>query len=827
MPLQKVDLNGYWECKEYPQSARRMRDLDEGNWLPAAVPSSIYTCLAESGHIELTDLEQNPEKYTWISEKAWVFRKIFDLPETIKTAEQIDLVCTGLDTVSHIWLNEKLIAKTDNMFITWRFNVTEHLRTGTNTLMIKFDPALEKAEQRMNRYGSLSKRIWGDPRRVYLRKAQYQFGSAENPSLPGCGIWQPIFLEAVQTARIKDIHIRTIECSQYYADLRISVSIEKVTPDRSQSLSCNVHITGGGLSLEKTLLFPPQESTHTSVIRIERPILWWPNGYGLPHLYTLTVCLKDRNQCLDERQVSFGVRTIHLRQEPDALGQSFEFIVNEQPIYIKGMHWMPLSLFPGNRLKETDEKTLARFQKTHGNMLRVWAGGFYESPAFYALCDKLGILIWQDFMFAEAYYPDRNWFLQAVKTEAQQVIQRLRNHPSIALWCGNSQCDHLHADGRLGSGRKFYGRTIYHKILPDLLKELDPDRPYIPTAPGDRASGLREQDVHPESISIENADNKNQSLRFCSGVGFRSLPAREILRACHSYPLNLYGKKQIPSLLQQCGDYFDPPRGLGELTIQSQVVQARRVKRFAEYLRARQHANFGWLVKTWSECWPTAGYSAVDYAGNPKAVCFYASRFMNPLLVTLLQDPVQIHPDAENPDPLQAVVLNDRAATLTATLHVRLMDLEGILLDQIRIPISLSPFKRSTPFPLPRNMTRPRNPGQVFLYLTLRNEEHTLAENTFFYLPDKWINWPGLSIDCLIEPQDLNIWNLSLTSRGLARDLSINPPLPANLSDNFFDLLPNQTREITIRFQKQAPSVPIPFCLFSVSSSARLFSKTF
>lgn len=814
MSLQTVDLSGSWEFKEYPESARRMRDLEDGRWLPASVPSSLYACLVRAGRITSKDLYENPQACAWVSEKSWVFRKIFDLPDGLRTSDRIDLVCRGLDTLTHIWLNEKLIAKTDNMFLQWRFDITRHLKPKSNVLLIRFSPALQTAARRMERYGALSDRIWGDRRRVYLRKAQYQFGSPYNSPYPGGGIWRPVSLEAIQTARLDNIHIRTVECSQHFADLRIAIALDRIPANSSEGLRCDLHFTGGGLNLEKTVSFDPGESIHTAVIRIDRPILWWPNGYGLPHLYTLTASLKKDDGCLDEKKVSFGIRTIRLRQEPDAHGSDFEFIVNEQPIRIQGMHWMPLSLFPAQTAEGEYKESLTQFQKSNGNMLRIWAGGYYEQPEFYTLCDRLGILVWQDFPFAGAYYPDRAWFLQAIQTEAEQIIRHLRNHPCLALWCGNDRCDQLHTAGRLGGGRKFYGKAIYRKILPALLSELDPDRDYVPTSCTDSPSRVDEW----ETLADQDTPACRDLPRFCSGFGCPSLPSQEILSPAPGPQKKLCGSRQIPFILQQCAEFFNPPRNLDELIAQSQVVQARLAGRFIEQLRVRKETCSGWLMKTWNECGPAITSSAIDSAGHPKAVYYYARRFMNPLLITLLNDPIRSRPTQANSCPaLQAVVLNDRPDPLTATLHTQMMNLEGTVLDQTRFPVSLGPFKVSSPLTLPRDMNRPENPSACFLYLTLQTDRGILADNVFFFLPDKYVDWPSPSIDCLMKPQDDRQWTITLTSRQFVKDVSIHPPVRAQVSNNFFDLLPGQSKTIVIRYPDRAPPIRLPLRLTCVS----------
>jgi beta-mannosidase len=536
-----LPLDGVWEFREFPESARRMRDLEGGSWKPAVVPSSIYTCLNESGLIDVFELRADPADFNWVSETSWVFKKSFDWPSEHCRKDHVQLVFEGLDTVTQIWLNEKLIAKTDNMFIPHTVDVTSIIKPGCNTLMVKFLPAKAESQRRMLRYGKLSEHHFGDPCRTYLRKAQYQFGSVLGPSLPGCGIFRSVRLEAIETASIKDIYIRTIDCSQHSADIRIELSITH--PGKCQNrLRCRLTVSGGGLDMQHELPVDTKDNRLTTVIRIERPILWWPKGYGVQHLYHLNVqLLTEAGKCLDEAARDFGVRMIRLNRSADKLGHSFCIEVNEQPIAIRGANWMPLSILTASQSPEAYKTLLSKCANSHINMLRVWAGGYYEDPFFYQVCDRLGILVWQDFMFVSAYYPDRQWFKETVETEARSIICRLRSHACLALWCGNSRIDQLHKEGRLGSGRKFYGKSIYHNILPELLNELDPDHDYIPTTPffepaekdpkADTGGTTHSWQMWTHYASVTEQMQQNpKAPRFVVEFGMQSLPELETLK---------------------------------------------------------------------------------------------------------------------------------------------------------------------------------------------------------------------------------------------------------------------------------------------------------
>lgn len=834
MEKRMIDLGGGWEFMEFPESARRMRDLDDGQWTPTQVPGSIFTSLIEAGCLRRFDLEANPEDFEWVSQRAWVYRKCFDLDASFCDGDSVQLVFEGLDTVSQIWLNDKLIGKTENMFIAHRFEVGDRLRAGRNTLMVKLLSATGYAERLMQRYGTMSDHHFGDPRRSYVRKAQYQFGSVLGPALPGCGIFRPVRLERYQTARIEDVHVRTIDCNQHYADIRAAIQIERLPGQENKPLTVHLTLGGGGLAIDQALQFEPLETLNSTVIRIDRPFFWQPVGYGVPHLYHVTTRLTDRDGTpLDECQTDFGVRRIRLQRGKEPSEKSFRFEVNDTPVYVKGANWMPLSMLPGTATPQDYERLLTALKDAHVNMLRVWGGGVYEDDIFYRLCDKLGILVWQDFAFASAYYPDRQWFMDLVAVEAHAVVRRLRNHACLAMWCGNSRIDHLHESGRLGAGRKFYGRGIYHELLPSLLTELDPDRDYVPTTP---FSDSEAKDLNAPSEGTchhwevwnglsptrDYLFELSQIPPFLAEFGLQSLPGMSCLRRIcvpnrltmgsaaiekHSYQPEGDGR-----MARYCAELFVPPKTLAEQIAQTQLVQARAVKLCAEHLRANNDINGGLLLWTANDCAPAAGFSAIDACGRPKALYYYARRFFRPHLITLeLDKEAYLKPYLKG---CGIVVVNDTPAPLTATVRCRCMDFYGRTLDAMEYPAVLGPYSKSPPRTLPRALACPQAPSRSFLHLEVINERGLAAENRFYYLPDKHIDCPAAKLDIDITATAPLCWTVRLRSATLVRDLTLEPPAAAVVSDNYIDLPAGQQRDIHIRFTDSPPhpSVPVGLC---------------
>ncbi len=824
MKKEVLQLDSQWEFKEFPEAARRMRDLDEGGWMGTPVPSSIFSCLMNAGVIDRAEFTASPENFHWVSDRSWIFRKQFDAPASLIDKERIQLIFEGLDTVAHIWINGKLIGKTENMFTPHSFDVTEYIKPSGNTIHVKFLPAMQHAERLMQRYGQLSEHHFGDPRRCYLRKAQYQFGSALAPAMIGCGIFRSVKLEGTHTAKLNDLHVRTVDCNQHRADIRIAVSLDRIKNTKT-AIECQLEISGGGLELSQTVKFAPNEDHHAILLHIDRPILWWPRGHGVQHQYRLKAQLFQDHQLLDTSEMDFGIRTIRLNRNADKHGHSFQFEVNGQPVPIKGANWMPLSVLPGEKNSDDYSVFLKQAADAHVNMLRVWGGGLYEEPAFYDLCDQLGILVWQDFMFATAYYPDRQWFADIVQKEARSIIVQLRNHPSLALWCGNSRIDSLHETGRLGAGRKFFGKTIYRTLLPGLLSELDPDRDYIHTTPFSESSENNHHD--PRSGTTHNWNvwehflGKDEHLltsentpRFVTEFGLQSAPDRQTISqfsnrddltpSSFSFEKHNYQPGGQSRIARYIADLFAPATSLTGYIRQSQLTQARASRSFVEHLRCQPSINAGCLLWTWNESLPSVGFSAIDANGRPKALYYYAKRFFAPVLVALRRP--------EKSAAYTVIAVNDSLRRMTATLHCRMIHFDGTILDKMEIPVALSPGHTSNAYPLAKSFARLHNSKTAFLHLSLVSDEESVAENTYFFSPDKYLPRHKASIDMEIAPDPMknHTWTVRLCSEKPVRDIQLIPPQPAQLSDNFFTLLPGQTKKIRVEFDGRAPLPYVP-----------------
>lgn len=794
-----------------------MRDLDSQSWQPAQVPGSVYLDLAACKVIDFNDLLRRPDDYQWIATQDWVWRRTFEIERPLE-GYQAELVFEGIDTVSHIWLNDKLIGKTDNMFVAHRFDVSELVRQGRHRLMVKILSPLTVADRRMERYGMLSSVALGDPRRVYVRKAQYQFGSTFGPAMPAGGIFAPVALHLWKIARLEDVCARVLECNQHTAELRVEVTVQR--QQHQAPLSILLRLDGGGLDMRQTIPLSAQRSSAVAVLHIERPILWQPHTHGVPHLYRLTVELKDQaDHMLDCRQMNVGICAIHA-VDPENPSQ-IVFEVNGQRVYAKGAVWAPLAMLACQPTEAQYRRVLTDLKKAHINLLRVWGGGYYEQDIFYDLCDQLGIMVWQDFMFASAYYPDRSFFTSQVAAEAEAVIRRLRNHPCLAVWCGNSHIDLLHSSGKLGKGKKFYGKAIYHHLLPEKISQFDPLRDYVPSVP---YSGAGAKDHNAPLVGTshcwtvwnqyapvsEYLFDSAQMPRFLAEFGSQSLPCRDTLqRAVPKEKLYLgspvldrigYQTDSAARLARYAAGWFAPPKELDQWILQTQLSQAKSVAVCAEHLRAHQALNSGLMIWTATEPMPAIGFGMLDAGGWPKALYYYARRFFAPRLVTVIQRKPFLLSGAMCGGAV--VVVNDHSLPLTATVQCQCLDFYGNRIDQAQFPIAVGPFSHSAPWPLPRGLAVPPTPHRAALYLAVATDKGIVTENLLFYLPPKELVWPQRRWQATLQRKSERGYELTLTCSGLAADVCILPPAPAQISDNFFFLLPHQPKTVRIEYEK-------------------------
>ncbi len=519
----------------------QFRQADTADWYPAVVPGSVHTDLAAIQRIEDPFWGLNEKGADWISRKNWEYQRVFQIEDDLFAADQVDLVCEGLDTLADVYINGRLLYSTANMFRPYHWDIKSCLIPGENIIKIVFHSPKTFIEdaQAENRLPFLS-----NPGMGHIRKAQSHFGWDWGPALPTVGIWRSIYLQGYYSARLNDIQISqehdaagvnlAIDVSCYYwafDSLLLKATLQ--APDGS-CFSYSAGFTDAGAELAYFI----HEGCASLSIRIPDPQLWWPNGLGAQPLYQLSIGVAVGNQSLDTQFFQLGLRKIELRRLPDRWGESFQFLINGVPIFAKGANWIPADAFPALVQDEKLEYLLQSAAQANMNMLRVWGGGYYESEQFYDLCDRYGLLVWQDFMFACAAYPlDGPKFVSLLRSEVDAVVRRLRHRACLGVWCGNNELETLWPLMRPNRSVWDATKRYFYEDLPAQVKSLDHEHPYWPSSPSSggflqKPNSDSSGDTHLWEVwhgfKAPSAYLKRKS-RFVSEFGMQSLPSVETI----------------------------------------------------------------------------------------------------------------------------------------------------------------------------------------------------------------------------------------------------------------------------------------------------------
>ncbi len=635
-----------------PSSARFRQLGTDDPWIRAHVPGSVHTDLLAAGRIPDPFVADNELEVQWVAESDWEYLVQFDGDEGLGDEQHVMLVCDGLDTLADVTFNGRLLGHTDNMFRQYRWEVTEALRDGTNEVHVVFPStvAYMLAKQAQEPLIGPSQSIPGGP---HVRKAPCQFGWDWGPQLPPIGIWREMRLEGYTSARLEDVHVRQFHASDGVT-LTVRVALERW---EDRVLGALVRVTAPDGQIEEARLsFTATATEGETRLTIETPELWWPNGLGGQPLYRVEVLLYAGERALDRRAFDIGLRKLELRREKDAYGESFTFVVNDVPVFAKGANWIPADSFPTQITAAHQEHLIRSAAAANMNMLRVWGGGLYEDDHFYALCDRYGLLIWQDFIFSCSTYPGDAAFVENCRVEAIQNIQRLRHHPCLALWCGNNEME----GGWIGWGwsqrmapeyRTYYDQ-MFHHLLPALCAQYDPDRAYWPSSPSsgtpfEDPGGVQAGDTHNWEVwhgGRPFEHYRTHPSRFVSEFGFQSLPTLATIRTyaeekdwnMTSYIMEHHQRNGAGNgkIINYMTAHFRLPKDFPALVYLTQLLQAEAVRTGVEFWRRNRACTSGALYWQLNDCWPVASWASLDYFGRWKALHYMARRFFAPQLLT-------------------------------------------------------------------------------------------------------------------------------------------------------------------------------------------------
>ncbi|HNX21915.1 MAG TPA: glycoside hydrolase family 2 protein [Bacteroidales bacterium] len=801
-------------CKKTSVPSHEMRLLtsDSLKWVvtyngknyPATVPGTIHNDLKDNGIIEDPFYRNNENSVQWVSNKVWIYTAIFD-KGSIGLYENGALVFDGLDTYAEVFLNgEQLKAEdgtkqTNNMFRQWRFPLPKNLKETHNVLTVKFSPSVPKE------VAAAQKIPYKLPdNRVFSRKAPYQTGWDWGPKLITCGIWQKVYLDLWNGFKIDNIHLKQTELTKRKGVVEVASTIYA---SKSEKVDLNFYVDGSKIG-SKSVSLKAGKNVIKEPVKVRNPEYWWPAGMGSHKLYTVKVEVEN-DRYFTSKEDKFGFRTIELRKVKDKIGESFEFIVNGVPVFMKGANWIPVHSFPTEKENNQRYKDLLLSAKeANMNMIRVWGGGIYENDRFYELCDELGLLVWQDFIFACALYPGDQAFIHNVTKEAEYQIQRLRNHPSLALWCGNNEVKNGWDDWGWKDAYSldvqkeldFNLKNLFNQLLPNLVAQND-NRPYHPSSP-EWGWG------HPECLTHGDSHYWGvwwgeepfevwgpKTGRFMSEYGFQAYPEISTIEkftlpsdrnlnsiVMRNHQKHPRGVQIIKKAMQQ---YAFIPDSLQDFVYVSQLVQAYGIGEAIEKHRMKNPHCMGTLYWQLNDCWPVASWSSIDYYGNWKALHYKVKEKFEPTIIATDKKDLQTY---------DIYIVTDLLKKQTGELFIEEMNYSGQILHQEKHSVEVKPNSSTLVFTYHSN---PDLSDSKLLKISFKDKKgKVIAQKLMIYdmrfIPNEAKNFKYEVI------KKGNKYEITFTTDYFIRGvmISTNPSVKGKYSDNYFDLFSGEKKKV-------------------------------
>lgn len=796
-------LNGQWRA----QCENKKIEI------PADVPGDIYSDLLAAKMIPDPFCRDNELALQWIGESDWCFERHFNITQDLLDCKKIFLRCQGLDTLAKITINGHKVAETDNMFRAWEFDVKKLLKSGKNKISILFSSAKKYIDAKGREF-----EIDGAVKNIgYIRKEHCNFGWDWGIKATTCGIWRGIEIIAFNEARIADFAIKQDHHIKGKVKLGINISL-----DRNSRAKLKAKVS---LKLRDKQVFTEQvgitgRKTELN-ITVKDPELWWPNNMGNQALYDISIEIYDRQGVLiDSLSKRIGLRTLVLDRHKDKWGESFQFVINGKPFFVKGANWIPVDAILARRSPEIYQRLIGAAADCNMNMLRVWGGGIYEDDCFYEICDELGICVWQDFMFACASYPifDKK-FIANVIEEVRDNIKRLRHHSCLALWCGNNELEMMNVGSENWENGtmpwKEY-KKLFDKIIPEQVKALSPEIPYWPSSPhspkGDRRKHRNHLygDAHLWIMSGRYPFDcaKGMEHRFASEFGFQSFPEPKTVKGFsipedHNISSRIMEHHQRApggniTLMQQILKCFKMPDGFENTLWVSQIMQGAGVKSVCEHFRREMPRCMGTLYWQLNDCWPVASWASIDFKGQWKAMHYMAKKFFSPALISGVVN-------TEN-KTVEISLTSDLLNSLKATVVWTITDVQGNVLGkgrkQTKTPINGSRIVKTLTM---EKLLTAYEPYNLLVWLDLEIKDEPSPQNIIFFTPPKHMELdsdPGICHK--VSKNKDGSFYVELKSHKVALWVWLElKDMNAVFSDNFFHLRPGINEKVCINPERK------------------------
>lgn len=687
--MNRVTLDGVWQLSSL---------TDPAITAPINLPGDVHSALLGAKIIVDPYLGCNESKAQWVGEHDWLLETRFIADSALIGAREVDLILSMVDTLAEIVLNNQTVLQCSNQFQQYRCDVRPCLREGENTLKIRLKRADLEAKARAERLAFPVPWALGNnqiPHMNLLRKTQCHSGWDWGICLLVSGIYDSIYLQPISHARLTDVH-----CDQQWhidgsCELITHIEVARIENAPAQWLDCTF-VSPDGERFSKTL-----ELTKNAIecrFNIENPERWWPAGYGDQPLYSVTVILDG--QKIEKR---VGLRELHVDTSPDEIGSLMTFVVNGKAIMAKGANWIPVDAMPSKQTPEQYRRLLGDAKAANMNMIRVWGGGMYERDVFYEICDELGLLVWQDLMFACALYPSTPDFLQDVGIEIAQQVRRLRGHPCLALWCGDNEvigAINWYPESRANREKYVVNYDRLNRMLQDVVEREDPSRRFWASSPcngeldfGDAWHDDNKGDMHFWDVWHSGKSfDAYQSIkpRFCSEFGYQSWPSLPTVKTfapeedwnvtSPTFEQHQKNKRGNSIITEMFTRYFRFPSNFAQMLYLSQVQQALAIKTASEYWRANKPTCRGILYWQLNDCWPVSSWSSIEYTGRWKQLHYHAKRFFAPQVAVFI----------EEDNRLRLSLINDQHRALQATGKVSWYDWQGEVIESWLIDTKLS-----------------------------------------------------------------------------------------------------------------------------------------
>ncbi|MDG3575751.1 glycoside hydrolase family 2 protein [Rhizobium sp. YJ-22] len=794
-----LDLAGCWQ----------VATADGSHSTAISIPGDVHSALQQAGIIPDPYAGRNEELVQWVAHEDWVLEREFELTDA---SGRWYLDIDYLDTVATVFVNDIEVLSADNCFRRFRPDVSKALKIGPNSLRIVIHSSIRAGAERQAAQPFYVPYSTGNspiPNGNMLRKPQCHFGWDWNIALAPLGLYGTIALKRLDDARIEHVTTRQHHNDDGSVDVEVTVTLHAADP-------CIVplHLAFGDEALRLDCGMRPGENTVTHLFHLDSPRLWWPVGSGEQVLYMLSV------EVPSERVTKrIGLRQVELLTTPDAAGSRFAFRVNGREIFCRGANWIPADALFSRSSPERTEALLQSAVDAHMNMIRVWGGGFYEQDWFYDLCDRMGLMVWQDFMFACNLYPCTEDFLENVAHEVEYQVKRLSSHPSITLWCGDNELVGAltwFPESRTNRDRYLVAYDRLNRVIEQQMKKAAPDGLWWPSSPasgyldyGDAWHADGSGDMHYWSVWHENKsfdEYRSVRPRFCSEFGFQSYTSLPVIRSfagegdlniaspvMELHQKNVGGNERIAGTMFR---YFRFPTSFAGFVYLSQVQQALAIRTAVDYWRSLKPHCMGTLYWQLNDTWPVASWASLDHGGRWKAMHYLARRFFQPVTLAVI-------PEGE---AFAVSAVNDTADAVGIEAEFFLLSLTGERTPLHRLSGPCSPDRAEKLFEIPRSEVPPQS------VLAWRFTASNGMAGEGHIVPDtyKALDLKPSGLTHSVTAAEDGQWEIAVTAEGLALFVMIESETDGRYADNLFDLAGGESRRIRFTPTAALPPGAVP-----------------